>query len=64
MKVYAQQGGRTIARQALSDTGGPYHLSLAPGTYTISVPKSNDPPETITLSARSTVTLNFPNRCK
>ena len=63
MTVYAQQHGRTIASQGLPGAGGRYHLSLAPGRYVISAPKSEDPPRTITLHSGETFTVDFPNHC-
>lgn len=63
MMVYVQQHGQTIALQKLPGAGGVYHFSLPPGSYVISAPRSEDPPQRITLHSGETLTVNFPNRC-
>lgn len=63
MGVYAQQHGQTIASQELPGIGGHYRLSLAPGRYVISAPKSGRPPKAITLRSGETLKVDFPNLC-
>jgi len=63
MLVYAQQNGRVVATRSLGGTGGRYRMPLAPGDYTISVPRSKDPPRGVTVLSGRTVTANFPNLC-
>ena len=63
MVVYAQRNGQVIATSSLGGTGGRYRMPLAPGDYTISVPRSKDPPRGVTVLSGRTVTANFPNQC-
>jgi len=64
MTVLVQAHGTAVALQRLPGTGGVYSIALPPGSYVISAPRSEDPPRSITLLARQTRTVNFPNRCK
>ena len=64
--VYAARQGRIVASQKVLPVkgGGRYHLRLPAGTYVISAPGSGLPARPVTLHARKTVTVNFPDRCK
>ena len=65
--VYARRGGRIIASQHVVLTrspDNPYWLTLAPGTYTISAPKSRLPARTVQVRTGHAATVNFLPSCK
>jgi len=64
LMVYVQHDGLRVASRALPGAGGRYRVVLTPGAYAVSVPRSADPPQSVTVRAGATVTANFPNGCK
>jgi len=64
MVVLVKAHGVTVALQRLPGGGGTYSIALPPGSYVVSAPRSQYPAQTITVIARQTRTVNFPNRCK
>jgi hypothetical protein len=63
--VFARRGGEIVtSRQVVwKPPGGSYRLSLQPGTYVVSAPRSHLTSRTIRVQAGRTVTANFNPSC-